>query len=89
MIGCEDDGVVAIGQSLEQFSHDGVAEPGERDAAVGTLVVGQLANHLRFCASMREHVDEVDNDDVEIVVFQTVVLLQQALRLPTESFTLL
>ena len=52
-----------------------MAEPALRDAAVGTLVVGKLAHHLRFGTRVREHVDEVNHQHVQVVVPAFVVML--------------
>ena len=46
VIGGDDDLIVFLCDIPEKVGNDGVAEPGEGDAAVGTLVVGQFANHL-------------------------------------------
>ena len=46
VVGGDDDLVVAFGKNLEQVGKDAVLEPRQRDAAVGTLVVGQLTHHL-------------------------------------------
>ena len=53
-----------------------MTEPGEGDAAIGTLIVGELPHHLRLCAGMTEHVDEVEYHDVQVVLFQRAELLQ-------------
>ena len=69
-------GVIALSQAFEEVGDDRVAQPGERDGAVGTLVVGELPYHLRLGAGVGEHVDEVDDNNIEVVVLQRVVLLQ-------------
>ncbi len=39
--------VIALRKELEELGENRMAEPALRDAAVGTLVVGKLAHHLR------------------------------------------
>ena len=64
------DGIVAVCLSFEEICDNRVTEPGERDGAVSTLIVGKLTHHLRFSARVRKHVDEVDDNHIQIVVFQ-------------------
>ena len=52
MISGENNRVVAVSQSLKQFRHHGMVEPTERDATIGTLVIGQFAHHLRLGTGM-------------------------------------
>ena len=54
-----------------------MAEPRERYRAVSRLVVGEFAHHLRLCSCVREHIDEVDHDDVEVVLCQLVEACKQ------------
>ena len=68
---------VALRQSLEQLGKHRVAQPALRNTAVGTLVVGKFTHHLRFRSGMREHVDEVDYEHVQVVVLAFVVTLHK------------
>ena len=70
--------VIALRKELEELGENRMAEPALRDAAVGTLVVGKLAHHLRFGTRVREHVDEVNHQHVQVVVAALVVMLQEA-----------
>src|SRR3712207_1304863 len=56
-----------------------MAEPTQRDTAVGRLVIGQLARHFRLRTGMREHVDEVDHEHVQIVFLQLLDVLDELL----------
>ena len=58
-----------------------MAEPRERNRAVGRLVVGQFAHHFRLRAGVREHVDEVENHDVQVVLLELRQLGEQFLGL--------
>ena len=69
---------VILRQSSEQFREHRVAQPALRDAAVGTLCIGELAYHLRFRSGMREHVDEVDHQHVQVLLPAFVVVLHKA-----------
>ena len=42
-----------------------MTEPTEREATVSRLIVRQLPHHLTLRARMREHVDEVEHNDVQ------------------------
>ena len=68
---------VILRQSSEQFREHRVAQPALRDAAVGTLRIGELAYHLRFRPGMREHVDEVDYQHVQVLLPAFVVVLHK------------
>ena len=56
-----------------------MSEPRLGDAAVGTLIAGQFAHHLRFGTGVAEHIDEVEYDDVQFVSLQLLELLHEAL----------
>jgi len=81
VVGGDDDLIVGLRHAAEEVGNDGVTEPGEGDAAVGRLVVGQLAHHARLCTGVGEHVDEIEHDDVEVVTAQRVELLHQLVGL--------
>ena len=80
MIGGYYYGEVALSEQLEQLREHRVPEPTERYAAVGGLVVGQLTYHLRLRSGVAEHVDEVDDEHVQVVVLQRVELLHELIR---------
>ena len=77
MVGGDDHSAGSGSQLSEQFGYDGVAKPAEGDGAVGRLVVGQFAHHLRLCAGMAQHVDEVDDEHIQMVGRQLVELLHE------------
>ena len=81
MIGGDNHLVVGLCQLSEELGDDRVTEPGEGNATIGTLVIGQLAYHLRLCTGMTKHVDEVEDDHVQIVLLQRVELLEQFIGL--------
>ena len=81
VVGGDDDAVVSLCQQAEQIGDDRMAEPRQGDGTVGRLVISQLAHHLRLSTGMGEHVDEVEDDDVEVVLLQRVQLLQQLVGL--------
>ena len=68
MVGGDNHLVVGLCQPPEEVRDDGVAEPGEGDAAIGTLVVGEFTHHLRLGAGMTEHVDEVEHHHIQVVL---------------------
>ncbi len=65
MVGGDDDACIGVGELVEEFADGAVPEPGGCDAAIGGLVAGQFAHHGGLGSCMGEHVDEVDDDDVE------------------------
>ena len=77
MVGGDQYRVLALCQQFEQFGQYGVAEPADGDAAIGRLVVGQFAHHLRLGAGMAQHVDEVDDEHIQMVGRQLVELLHE------------
>ena len=68
VVGGDDDAVVGLCQQAEQVGDDAMTEPRQGNGAVGRLVIGQLAHHLRLGTGMGEHVDEVEDNDVEVVL---------------------
>ena len=54
-----------------------MTEPGEGDAAIGTLIVGEFPYHFRLSTGMTEHVDEVEHHDIQVILLQRAELLQQ------------
>ena len=77
MVGGDHHLAVILRQSSEQFREHRVAQPALRDAAVGTLRIGELAYHLRFRSGMREHVDEVDYQHIQILLPAFVIVLHK------------
>ena len=68
VIGGYENLAISLRQMLQHLSHRRVAEPRECDRTVGRLVVGELAHHLRLRAGMRQHVDEVEHQHVQVVL---------------------
>ena len=58
-----------------------MSEPRQRDAAVGRLVVSQLAHHSRLCTCMTQHVDEIEHHNVQVVLVQLLDLLHESVGL--------
>ena len=56
-----------------------MAEPAERQTAVCRLVVSQLTHHLRLCSCVRQHVYEVDDNDVKVVLQHVVEMFEHLL----------
>ena len=81
MVGGDNHLVIGLRQLSEELGDHRVTEPGEGDAAIGTLVVGQFTYHLRLSAGMTEHVDEVEDHHVEVVLLQRFELLEQFIGL--------
>ena len=79
MIGGEDHTAALIGQSVEQLEHDGMLKPRAGQAAVSGRALGQLTDHLTLGTGMREHVDKVDDNNVELVAQQVVEAVQDTL----------
>ena len=77
VVGGDDDAAVDLRECAEQVCHHRMAEPRERYRAVSRLVVGEFAHHFRFGSCVREHIDEVHHDDVEVVLRQLVEARQQ------------
>ena len=77
MVGSDDDLTVSLGQLLEEVGDDRMAEPRQRDAAVSTFITCQFPDHFRLSAGMTEHVDEVEDNDIQVKVLQRVELLQK------------
>ena len=65
MIGSNDQGKSHLGREPQQFVYRRMTEPAEREAAISRLVVRQLAHHLTLRTRVREHVDEVQHNDVQ------------------------
>ena len=77
MIGGENHGEIALRKQLEEIGENGMAEPTERDGAVGRLVIGQFAHHARLCSGVRKHVDEVEHHHVQVVLRQLREVFEQ------------
>ena len=77
VIGGDDDLAILLCQLTEEFGDDRMAEPGERDRTVGTLIVGELAHHPRLRTGVTQHIDEVEHYDVQIVLPEVRHLLHQ------------
>ena len=77
MVSSDDDLVVRLCQLLENICQQTVTEPAERNRTVSTLVVCQLAYHPHLRTGMGEHIDEVDDEHIEVVLFQVSVLLHE------------
>ena len=54
-----------------------MAEPAQRNAAIGCLVTGKLAHHTAFRAGMGKHVNKVEHHHVQVVFPQIRQLLYQ------------
>ena len=78
MVGGDNHSPVGLCQPFEQFRDDGMSEPAECDRTVGRLIVSQLPHHLRLCACMAQHIDEVEHHHIEIILLQLVKLLHEA-----------
>ena len=72
VVGGDDDAVVGVGQAAHELAEGGVAEPREGERAVGGLVGCQLADGTRLGAGVRQHVDEVEHHDVQVVAPELV-----------------
>ena len=68
---------IHLSQLAEEIADNRMAEPREGYRAIGTLVVGQLAHHLRFGTGVAQHVDKVKHHYVERVLIYLVHLLHQ------------
>ena len=65
MVGGENYFISEFGKTSEDFDCAAVSEPGFGDRAVCGIAVGQLADHFRLRACVREHVDEVEHNHVQ------------------------
>ena len=65
MIGGEHERITPLGRQPQQFIDRRVTEPTERQTAVRRLVVRQLTHHLTLRTRVREHVDEIEHDDIQ------------------------
>ena len=68
---------VHLCQLAEEITYHRVAEPRQGYRAVGTLIIGQLANHLRFGAGVTQHIYEVEHHYVKRVLAYLIHLLHQ------------
>ena len=68
MVGGDDYADVLAAQHLQQLVERTELEPREGDVAIGGLVLRQFFYHLDFGAGVRQHVDEVVDEGVEVVV---------------------
>ena len=66
MVGGDNYLIAHLGHALEQLDGITGAEPRLGERAVGTVGVGQLAYHLALGASVRHHVDKVDDYHIEV-----------------------
>ena len=64
--------VAHFGNRTEEVERRGMFHPGASQGAVGGLVVSQFAHSLDFGAGMAQHIDEVDDDDVERVALEAL-----------------
>ena len=78
MVGGENNTVAHLGDVLEEVVGRRVAEPALRQRSISSLGIGQLTDHLALGAGMGEHVDEVEDDDVERVLLEAVEVRQKA-----------
>ena len=62
----------ALGDAFEDVEERAVLEPALGEAAVGGIVIGQLADHLHLGAGMAQHVHEVVDDHVERIAHEVV-----------------
>ena len=79
MVCREDHAVAHLGDLLEEVVGRRVAEPALGQRAVGGLRIGQLAYHLALGTGMREHVDEVQDNDIERVLLEAVEVREELL----------
>lgn len=79
MVGSEDHAVAHLGDVLEEVVRRRVAEPATRQRAISCFGIGQLADHLALGASVGEHIDEVQHDDVQLILLEAIEVAQQAL----------
>ena len=56
-----------------------MTEPAFRQRAVRRFGVGQFAYHLTLGACVREHIDEVKHDDVELILLEPIEVAQETL----------
>ena len=79
MVGGDYHFVTQFGEATEDVESRRVTEPGFGDRPISGIVACQFADHLRFGAGMREHIDEVDHHDLEGKIAGGVESLQEFL----------
>ena len=79
MIGGQHYCTVLSSQTAEEVTHGRMAQPTLCDASVGCLVAGKFPYHKAFCTSVAEHVYEVDDHDIQVVIPQLRYLLDELL----------
>src|SRR5690606_13475137 len=72
VVGGDHHAAATLGDALEDVDQGAVLEPALGEAAVGGVVVGQLADHLHLRAGMAQHVHEVVDDHVQRIAHELV-----------------
>src|SRR3712207_2630945 len=67
------------GDLLEEAIGSRVAKPALCQRAIRRLGIRQLSYHLALGACVRQHIDEVEHDDVQIIVFHLRELREESL----------
>ena len=65
VIGGQDDSVTEQGELSENFHDSRMTEPRFRDRAISRIGVGEFTNHFGLGSGMREHINEVEDHDLE------------------------
>ena len=70
VVGGDDHIATLLGDEAHHVEEAGMLKPRVHQRAVGFLVVGQFADDFHLGAGMREHVNEVVHDDIQLVLHQ-------------------
>lgn len=74
MVGGQYDLISHVSNGTEEIDSGTMLKPCAGDGTIGSLVVCEFSHCLRLCAGMREHIDEVEHNDIELVLLQRVEL---------------
>ena len=62
--------ITFVGDTFEQLQSGGMLEPGTGQAAVSRFALRQFTDHFHFRTGMRQHIHEVEDNDIQLVMCQ-------------------